>query len=158
MNGFTAAGIRNKENKRSTADELREAAGLAAGLGAAALIFHALGIGCPIRWLTGIPCAGCGMTRALISFATCHFREAVRFHPLVFAVPPAFLLWVFRRRLPGRAKSMLRKAVWAAAGAFIAVYAARIFAGDPLLHPDIRSGVLWKLAKEAGNVLSVLRQ
>ena len=155
MTGITAAGIRNKENKRSTADELREAAGLAAGLGAAALIFHALGIGCPIRWLTGIPCAGCGMTRALISFATCHFREAVRFHPLV---PPAFLLWVFRRRLPGRAKSMLRKAVWAAAGAFIAVYAARIFAGDPLLHPDIRSGVLWKLAKEAGNVLSVLRQ
>ena len=158
MTGITAAGIRNKENKRSTADELREAAGLAAGLGAAALIFHALGIGCPIRWLTGIPCAGCGMTRALISFAACHFREAVRFHPLVFAVPPAFLLWVFRRRLPGRAKSMLRKAVWAAAGAFIAVYAVRIFAGDPVLRPDIRSGVLWKLAKEAGNVLSVLRQ
>src|SRR5437016_12046198 len=44
---------------------------------------------CGFYWLTGHPCALCGMTRALFALAKGHFGEAVRFNalaPLGFAM------------------------------------------------------------------------
>lgn len=47
------------------------------------------GIGCPIRFSTGISCPGCGMSRAVLLMLSGHFRAAFRMHPLVYAVLPA---------------------------------------------------------------------
>ena len=56
------------------------------------LIFHKI---CISRILTGMPCPGCGLTRAFQLAATGHFAEATRMHPLwiflVIAVPVALL-------------------------------------------------------------------
>jgi hypothetical protein len=44
---------------------------------------------CGFYWLTGHPCALCGMTRAMFALAKGHFGEAVRFNalaPLGFAM------------------------------------------------------------------------
>ena len=50
-------------------------------------VLHIMGIGCPIRYLTGISCAGCGMTRAWISVLKLDFTAAWFYHPL-FLLPP----------------------------------------------------------------------
>lgn len=43
---------------------------------------------CPFKAITGIPCPGCGMTRAVLHACKGDFREAFRYHPLwIVAVP-----------------------------------------------------------------------
>ncbi|MEN6420524.1 MAG: DUF2752 domain-containing protein, partial [Smithella sp.] len=49
-------------------------------------ILHMLGIGCPIKFVTGIPCAGCGMSRALYCALKLDFHKAFHYHPL-FPLP-----------------------------------------------------------------------
>jgi hypothetical protein len=69
---------------------------------------------CGFRWLTGHPCALCGMTRAMFALAKGHVLEAERFNalaPLGFAMVFASLLG-----LPIRGK------IWMAGIASFAVY------------------------------------
>jgi hypothetical protein len=63
-----------------------------AGLGAAAAAFVSpaasratgLGLPCPLRTLTGIPCPTCGMTTAATSLASGDVRAAMAANPFVF--------------------------------------------------------------------------
>ena len=66
------------------------------------LIFYFTGIGCPIRFLTGISCPGCGMTRAVISLFSHNFTDAWYFHPLVFILPFVILVFLLKERLPDK--------------------------------------------------------
>lgn len=80
---------------------------IALGYLVAELVF---GITCPIRWLTGISCAGCGMSRAWFSLLRGDWTAAAHFHPLFWLpVPGVALLW-FRQHIPPR----LWRAAWAA--------------------------------------------
>lgn len=45
------------------------------------------GNGCPFRNLTGIPCPGCGMSRAWLAFLRLDILAAFRFHPMFWSVP-----------------------------------------------------------------------
>ena len=47
------------------------------------------GATCVLRTITGIPCPGCGLTRATLALIRFDWPEAFRFHPMVF------LLWPF---------------------------------------------------------------
>lgn len=58
-----------------------------------------LDIGCPIRRLTGIPCPGCGMTRACLAALRLDFAEAFRLHPLWFLPVPLFAVSLLRTPL-----------------------------------------------------------
>ena len=51
------------------------------------LLLAALGHGCPIRWLTGIPCPGCGLSRAYLALLSGNLQGDFVFHPLFWAVP-----------------------------------------------------------------------
>jgi len=51
-------------------------------------------IGCPFRFLFGIPCPGCGMTRAYGSLFTGNVRDAFRMHPLFIPLPAMLGLYV----------------------------------------------------------------
>lgn len=44
------------------------------------LILEGFGITCPIKFLTGISCAGCGMSRAWIAVFYLYFARAFYFH------------------------------------------------------------------------------
>ena len=67
-----------------------------------------IGITCPIKWVTGISCAGCGMTRAWLSFLLGKgLKAALAYHPLFFMVIPALALYLLRRRLPESAGRLL---------------------------------------------------
>ena len=62
-------------------------------------IFYITGIGCPIKFLTGVSCMGCGMTRAYLSLLRLDFAGAFRYHPL-FPIPAiAAVLFLFRSRI-----------------------------------------------------------
>ena len=45
------------------------------------------GIRCVFLYLFGIPCPGCGMTRALHSLFRLDLVQAFQYHPLVFTMP-----------------------------------------------------------------------
>jgi hypothetical protein len=69
---------------------------------------------CGFYWLTGHPCALCGMTRAMFAMAKGRFAEAIGFNalaPLGFAMMFA-LFW--SSKIPGR--------IWSASAAILAVY------------------------------------
>ena len=63
------------------------------------LFFHLVGIGCPIHFLTGVSCPGCGMTRAVISVLRLHFAEAYHYHPLVYLLPFALGTFLFKKHI-----------------------------------------------------------
>lgn len=66
-------------------------AALLGGLLALWLVFEP---GCMIRSLTGIPCPGCGMSRAWLSALKLDFAAAFRCHPLFWTVPVVgWLMW-----------------------------------------------------------------
>ncbi len=66
-----------------------------------ALLF-ALGITCPIKYVSGISCPGCGMSRACFSALRFDFRAAFAYHPLWILLLPfaitAILLCVKKKR------------------------------------------------------------
>jgi hypothetical protein len=69
---------------------------------------------CGFYWLTGHPCALCGMTRAMFALAKGHFAEAIHFNalaPLGFAMVFA-LFWSWK--IPGW--------VWSASMVAFALY------------------------------------
>jgi len=50
---------------------------------------------CPFRFLTGLPCPGCGMTRAFCHLAHGHFVSALQFNPFSFFVfLAAIIAWL----------------------------------------------------------------
>ena len=55
---------------------------------AAAGILLLLDVGCLFRHITGIPCPGCGMTRAQLAALRLDFRAAFWYHPLWFLPLP----------------------------------------------------------------------
>ena len=87
---------------------------------------HFAGFGCPIKAVTGVSCAGCGMTRAWLSALSGDWAAAFSYHPLFWMVPFGALLFFLRKRLPRRLVTVL---AWAAGIAFAAVYAVRL--ADP---------------------------
>ena len=63
-------------------------------------------IPCLFKLLLGIPCLGCGMTRALQALLVLNFSAAFESNPLIFLVSPA-TAWFFVRDYK---KTMLQRA------------------------------------------------
>ena len=54
---------------------------------------------CPVQLIFGIPCPGCGMTRAYLALLRLDFAAAFEYHPL-FPIPAiAFVYHIFRRKI-----------------------------------------------------------
>ena len=49
---------------------------------------------CPLASSFGIPCPGCGLTRATLALLHGDVRAALHFHPLVFLLAPLFIGFV----------------------------------------------------------------
>lgn len=82
-----------------------------------------LGVTCPIKFFTGISCAGCGMSRAWLAFLHGEIRLAFSYHPLFLLAAPLVALLLFRRRIP---KGVFRVVLLAMVGLFFAVYVVRL--------------------------------
>ena len=53
---------------------------------------------CPFKALTGLPCPGCGMTRAFLHLIEGDVAGAFHFHPLFWLVPLLFIVVIFRHK------------------------------------------------------------
>jgi len=79
--------------------------------------------GCPLRAVTGVPCPGCGMTRALLLLVQLRFEAAWVAHPAAPGVVAAMLVWGIR---PPRWSPRLRDGLAAAAlAALLGLWIAR---------------------------------
>ncbi len=97
---------------------------------------------CAVRRLTGYPCPGCGMTRAVLSALRLDFRAAFAYHPLWVTLPLLFVLAlraatprIFRRilaklRIPEKTYPRVENVlVWVLLCAFFAVWVIRLADG-----------------------------
>lgn len=85
--------------------------------------FYLLGISCPIKFITGVSCAGCGMTRAWLHVFRLDLNAAFHFHPLFWTIPVVVVPFFLRKRFP----QFFRLISCAIAALFIVVYFVRMF-------------------------------
>ena len=113
-------------------------------------LMFALGITCPIRFLTGISCPGCGMTRAVLSALRFRFADAFCFHPLWILLLPAVAL-IGYLSFKGK-KTALRVTLVACGVLMLLVYAIRLAIGSSIVSFDPEQGAIARLIK---GVLSI---
>lgn len=103
-------------------------------------ILHISGIGCPIKYVTGIPCAGCGMSRALYYVLKLDFRGAFHYHPL-FSLPFVVIgLFIFREKL---SKKQFDACIFIIISLFIAVYVFRLLdPNDNIVRINVNHGLI----------------
>lgn len=94
---------------------------------------------CPLRLATGIPCPGCGMTRAIVCCAHLDFARAAALHPLGPVVFVGLVGWAALSLLRLRRPDLLASAPWRRAGT---VAAALLTAALLLLWPLRLCGVV----------------
>ena len=88
------------------------------------------GITCPIRYFTGVSCAGCGMTRAWISVIHGNLHDAMYYHPLFWLVPLGILWYALSDIIPPRLYRIVGCIMIAA---FLAVYLIRLILPDEIV-------------------------
>lgn len=92
-------------------------------------VFHIVGIGCPIRYVTGAPCAGCGMTRAWTQVLNGNWTQAFSYHPLFWIIPIVLLLF-WLRSLGKISQKIFRVSLSIVVSIFVIVYLYRLY--DPM--------------------------
>lgn len=106
------------------------------------LILNLLGAGCPIKFLSGFSCPGCGMTRAVTSALLLDFRSAFYFHPLFLVTPIMLYLFLFEDKLKSR---YVRIAWIIIVLLFLITYLVRLlFTDSSIVSIDITSGFVLK--------------
>ena len=112
---------------------------------AVCLVYYAMTwyTGCPIKFVTGISCPGCGMTRAWIALAHLNLQQAFSCHPLFILAPLFIIFFIFDDKID------LQKYRWIillVAFLFIGVYLIRIIRyPDAIVSFSPRSGILYKI-------------
>lgn len=105
------------------------------------------GIGCPIRWFTGIPCPGCGMTRALFALLHLDFFGAFSCHPMIYPLL-IFLPWYFLAEHTTPRKKRIKNFILTVMIILaISVWIFRIFHEDSIVYIDLSDSVMIKCLK-----------
>ena len=113
----------------------------AATVAAVAAIYIAFG--CPIRFLTGVSCPSCGLSRACLACLRLDFAEAWRLHPLVFFLPVIAGLFLWKRK--NRRFLYVLTALFCTA--LVAVWLIRMFSGSEIVYFRPEEGVIYKTVR-----------
>lgn len=100
-------------------------------------------IPCPIKHITGISCAGCGMSRAVLSALSLDFAAAFAYHPLWIIVLPSIVAIVIIGAKGKRRAATISLICLAAL--FLAVWMVRLIAKDSVVAFDTENSVISKL-------------
>lgn len=110
------------------------------------LVIELLGVTCPIKFLTGVSCAGCGMSRAWWAFLRGDLVAAFSFHPLFFLVIPMTVVLLLRKKLPYK---LFRGLVGGAVLLLLAVYLLRLVdPGDTVVVFRFAEGLIPRIIEE----------
>lgn len=90
------------------------------------VIHESFGVTCPIKYITGISCAGCGMSRAWIALLHFNIHEAFMYHPLFFLPPVVVIFMLLKSKINIKFYKIF---MFTMAGAFVIVYLYRMFIG-----------------------------
>lgn len=120
---FQVMKLEMSDAKRKKYIELLSAVGAIALL---YLVFSLVGIGCPIKFITGISCAGCGMTRAYKALLHLDFARAFYFHPLFWLVPVDVVFSILKNKISIK---FYKSVIFTSTVAFVIVYLYRMIWG-----------------------------
>ena len=120
------AGKKNMKNIKPKLRQKKDGLTALTAIVFAYAFMEAVGITCPIRYLTGISCAGCGMSRAWLSLLKGDVAAAFAFHPLFMLPPVALGFWLCREKLSEKMRKLL---LWLLIAAFLLTYVVRL--ADP---------------------------
>ena len=102
-----------------------------------------LHIPCPILWLTGISCPGCGITRAAVSLCRLDIGQALYYNPSVFVVAVAALLMMIFKSPKNRKRILFTGAL-----VMLAIYIFRMFfLHAPVLQFDPANGAVVRFVR-----------
>ena len=90
------------------------------------VILESFGVTCPIKYITGISCACCGMSRAWIALLHFNIHEAFMYHPLFFLPPVVVIVMLLKSKINIKSYKIF---MFTMAGAFVIVYLYRMFIG-----------------------------
>ncbi len=137
------------ENMKSVLNWFRKNKNALSAAAAVILLYAcmaALGITCPIKLVTGVSCAGCGMTRAWLALLFGSIDLAYHYHPLFFMPPIALVLFFLRKKM---SKTFFYSFLFIIAAIFVIVYVYRMFYdsnGIVVFEPE--NGLIYKLISE----------
>lgn len=92
-----------------------------------------LGWGCPVWHFTGIPCPGCGLSRAAFALLRLDFWTAFRYHPMIYVLPPVVLLVLFRKKPLFGSQKRERVFLWSVMALWACIWVVRLILRDPLI-------------------------
>lgn len=117
---------------------------LAIVIGFVIFLYFVTGIGCPILYTTGIPCPGCGMSRACLHLLMLDFSGAFHYHPLCFFLPVAavFLLLRFYEKI---SEKIFQRGLVFIVVIFLVVYLIRLKnPADDIVKIHLRDGSIYR--------------
>ncbi len=101
-----------------------------------------LTIQCPIKFFTGICCPGCGMTRALLSILRLDFEAAVHYHPAVFIMPIAALIFIMKKKIN---PTVVRVLLILFILILLVIYLYRLINGSDVVYIHFEKGLIYKI-------------
>ncbi len=108
------------------------------------LLVYLLRIGCPIKFITGISCPGCGMTRAYYSLLHLDFKNAFYYHPLFWTLPIIILLILFKDKINPKAFNFI---LWFIILLFLVIYVIRLFSNNSAVIFEPSDSLIFRLIK-----------
>ncbi|MDO4454772.1 MAG: DUF2752 domain-containing protein [Eubacteriales bacterium] len=90
---------------------------------------------CPMVLISGLPCPGCGMTRAFFLVLQLRFAEAYQMHPLVYGWIALGIVFCVRRYGMGKEVNSLKKYAIALLAAMVVLYIYRMIRFFPDQEP-----------------------
>lgn len=98
------------------------------------LVFHAF---CPLIIFCGLPCPGCGISRASAYFLTGRWQQAWQMNPMVFPIAAAAVYFGWNRYLLGRKARGIKVVIIALTVLLVVAYAVRMYLYYPNRVPYV---------------------
>ena len=109
------------------------------------VILESFGVTCPIKYITGISCAGCGMSRAWISLLHFNIHDAFMYHPLFFLPPVVVIVMLLKSKINIKIYKII---IFTIIIMFAIVYMCRlIWSGDDVVVFEPQNNILFRIIR-----------